>query len=472
MRRTKIVATIGPASREPETLRALIRAGVDVVRLNFSHGTREAKLATIRDVRDAAEAVGRPVAILQDLAGPKIRIGVIEHGPVALRPGSLFTLTARDVPGTEHEVSLVYKGLPEDVEAGDVLMLADGALQLVVERVDGPDIVCRVVVGGALSSNKGINLPSGTIKAPILDDKDLADLRFGLEHGVDYVALSFVRTAADVQVCLDAMDAFGLRRPLIAKIEQREGIVNIAAILPLVDALMVARGDLGVEIPPEEVPCHQKALIAAANAAGKPVITATQMLRSMVESPLPTRAEVSDVYNAILDGSDAVMLSEETAVGRYPEAAVLMMARIARRAEAALPYGDRLADRTSHGALCTDEAVAHAACQTAAEIGAAAIVTLTKSGSTTRLVSKYRPRQPVLALTDEAAVCRRLALVWGAVPVHSPHRETLEDYEVDAVRQALDAGLCRPGDSVVVTAGLPLHEPGRTNLIKVLRVPG
>jgi pyruvate kinase len=469
MRRTKIVATVGPASRDPEMLRDLIRAGVDVVRLNFSHGDRESKAEAIREIRAAADAVGRPVAILQDLAGPKIRIGTIASSPVVLRTGDRYVLTTRDVPGDDREVSLVYKGLPDDVSPGHVLMLADGALQFTVERVDGPDIVCRVVVGGKLSSNKGINLPSGAITAPILDGKDLADLHFGLEHDVDYVALSFVRTAADVRVCLDAMDAFGVRRPIIAKIEQREAIQNLGEILCLVDGLMVARGDLGVEIPPEEVPGHQKALIAAANAAGKPVITATQMLRSMVDSPLPTRAEVSDVYNAILDGSDAVMLSEETAVGAHPAAAVAMMDRIARSAERAFPFGARLP--AASGVLGTDEAVAQAACGTAATVDAAVIVTLTKSGSTTRLVSKYRPCQPILALTDEADVCRRLALVWGAFPLHAPHRETLEAYEEDALRLALESGLCCPGDHVVVTAGLPLHEPGRTNLIKVLRAP-
>jgi len=471
MRRTKIVATLGPATRDPAVLLELVRAGLDVVRLNFSHGTLDVKRKAIRDVRAAADEAGRPVAILQDLAGPKIRIGGFADGPVTLRRGDPFTLTARDVPGDAREVSVGYKGLPGDVVAGDTLLLADGALCLKVEKVDGPDVVCRVEAGGELSANKGINLPSGTISAPILDDKDLEDLRFGLAEDVDYVALSFVRNAADVQACRAAMDAFGTRRPIVAKIEQREAIANIDEILPLVDGLMVARGDLGVEIPLEQVPGVQKSLIYKANDAGVPVITATQMLRSMVESPRPTRAEVSDVANAILDGSDAVMLSEETAVGLYPAEAVRTMARIATSAEESFPYAGWNARFPPHAGLNSDEAVARAACRMAAEIGAAAIITMTTSGSTTRLVAKSRPPQPLLAMTDNAAVCRRLALVWGALPFFSPEGDTLEEMERDALRLALDAGHVAAGDAVVVTAGLPLHEAGRTNLIKIVTVP-
>jgi pyruvate kinase len=471
MRRTKIIATLGPATREPAVLIELIRAGLDVVRLNFSHGSLEAKRRTIRDVRAAADEAGRQVAILQDLAGPKIRIGGFADGPVTLRRGDLFTLTARDVPGDAREVSVGYKELAGDVVPGDTLLLADGALCLKVEKVAGPDVVCRVETGGELSANKGINLPSGTISAPILDDKDLADLRFGLAEDVDFVALSFVRNAADVLACRAAMDGFGIRRPIVAKIEQREAIANIDEILRVVDGLMVARGDLGVEIPLEHVPGVQKSLIYKANAAGVPVITATQMLRSMVESPRPTRAEVSDVANAILDGSDAVMLSEETAVGQHPVDAVRTMARIAESAEESFPYDGWSARFPSCAGLHDDEAVARAACRMAAEIGAAAIITMTTSGSTTRLVAKSRPPQPLLAMTGDAAICRRLALVWGALPFYSPDGETLEEMERDALRLALDAGHVAVGDSVVVTAGLPLHESGRTNLIKIVTVP-
>jgi len=452
-------------------LERLVLAGMNVVRLNFSHGARETKLGIIRDVREMAARLDRPLAILQDLAGPKLRIGGFANGPVVLRSGQTFTLTARDVPGDAAAVSLLYKDLPRDVNVGDTLLLADGALDMIVDKVDGPDIVCRVNVGGELNSNKGINLPSGTVSAPILDDKDIADLRFGLEHGVDFVALSFVRSAADVRACLAVMDEAGRHAPIIAKIEQREAITNIEEILSLVDGIMVARGDLGVEIPMENVPAVQKSLIARANAAGKPVITATQMLKSMVDSPRPTRAEVSDVANAILDGSDAVMLSEETAVGAHPVAAVETMARIAEAAEAVFPYRDWSARFAVRGSLSADEAVARAAVRMAEEIGAAAVVTLTRSGSTTSLVAKHRPRQPILAMTDDAATWRRLSLVWGAVPMMAASRDDLDALEGDAVRLAVACGCCRPGQTVVVTAGLPLHQPGHTNMIRIVEIP-
>ena len=468
MRRTKIVCTIGPATNTRESLERLMRAGLDVVRLNFSHGTREAKLETLRDVREVAAKLGRPVAVLQDLAGPKIRIGAFADGPVRLEPGAEFTLTARDVPGDAREVSLTYAGLPGDVSPGDTLLLADGALDLRVESIDGPDIRCRVIVGGEINSHKGINLPSGGITAPILDEKDLADLRFGLEQGVDYVALSFVRNAADVRCALDVMDEAGRRVPLIAKIEQREAVDNIEEILPLVDGIMVARGDLGVEIPMEQVPPVQKSLIHAANAVAKPVITATQMLRSMVESPRPSRAEVSDVANAVLDGSDAVMLSEETAVGEYPVDAVEYMDRIARTAEGMFPHHswDRRFGDCRH--LSTDQAVAHAAARMAEELDAAAILCLTRSGSTARLVAHLRPIPPVLAATDSEETWRRLALVWGVVPIRVANKDDLDELEVLALESAVACGGLKPGDTVVVTAGLPLNQPGTTNLIKVV----
>jgi len=450
----------------------MIRAGLDVARLNFSHGTRESKLDMIADIRSAAARVGRPVAILQDLAGPKIRVGEIAAGTVELREGEPFLLTARDVPGDEHAVSLVYRDLPRDVQPGERLLLADGALELTVERVEGPDIHCRVVVGGPLGSHKGINLPEGSISAPILDDKDRADLEFGLDHGVDYVALSFVRTAEDVLVVREAMAQVGRRVPLIAKIEQREGVRNIDAILEVADGLMVARGDLGVEIPLAEVPRVQKMLVAKANAAAKPVITATQMLVSMVDSPRPTRAEVSDVANAILDGSDAVMLSEETAVGRDPAHVIGVMSDIAVQAEVIFPY--RLWEsrfRGEMGTVSVESAVAHAACAMAEEVGAAAIVTPTRSGSTTRLVARYRPPQPILAVTDDEETLRRLALVWGVVPLRIPPADHLEELEAVALERIREAGLVTPGQRVVITAGVPLHVPGSTNLIRIARVP-
>ena len=472
MRRTKIVGTLGPASWTPDTLAELIRAGLDVVRLNFSHGDRASKGEHIRMVREVAAELDRPVAILQDLAGPKVRIGTFEEGSVMLRSGQPFTLTSRDVPGCDGEVGLVYKDLPQDVNPGDTLLLADGALEMTVDRIDGPDILCRVVVGGELGGNKGINLPSGTISAPILDEKDLADLRFGLEQGVDYVALSFVRTGDDVRRALEVMEEAGRRVPLIAKIEQQQGLTNIEEIMALADGVMVARGDLGVEIPFERVPTIQKRLIAAANRAGEPVITATQMLKSMVESPRPTRAEVSDVANAVLDGSDAVMLSEEMAVGAYPVRAVQAMDRIARAAEAEFPFRTWARRYDDDEGLSVDEAVARSAVRTAASVRADAIVTLTKTGGTTRLIAKYRPAQPILAATDEEHTWRALSLVWGAVPLLTPAGDDLDDLVTTALDLAVAKGHLRPGQRVVVTAGLPLRQAGGTNLVKVVTVPG
>lgn len=470
MRRTKIVGTLGPSSWAPEILEELVLAGLDVVRLNFSHGDRESKGRHIRMVREIAARLDRPVAILQDLAGPKVRIGAFEEGSVTLRAGQHFTLTSRDVPGHDGEVGLVYKELPRDVKPGDTLLLADGALEMTVDRIDGPDILCRVVTGGELGSNKGINLPSGTVSAPILDEKDLADLRFGLEQGVDYVALSFVRTADDVSRALEVMADAGRRVPLIAKIEQQQGLANIEAIMALADGVMVARGDLGVEIPFEQVPTIQKRLIAAANRAGEPVITATQMLKSMVESPRPTRAEVSDVANAVLDGSDAVMLSEEMAVGAHPVGAVKAMDRIIRAAEAEFPFRTWAHRYDEDGTLDVDEAVARFAVRTAAAVAADAILTLTKSGATTRLIAKYRPAQPVIAATDDERTWRALSLVWGAIPLLSPDAGGLDDLMASALDHAVAAGLLRAGQRVVVTAGLPLRRAGGTNLVKVLTV--
>ncbi|NDY41647.1 pyruvate kinase [Dissulfurirhabdus thermomarina] len=472
MRRTKIIATIGPASRDEGILSALIRAGVDVARLNFSHGTHDEHREVIARVRRLAAEAGRPVAVLQDLAGPKIRTGPLAAGTVHLESGRPFTLTSRDVPGDAHEVSLTWPELPRQVRPGDTLLLSDGALELSVDETTETDIRCRVVVGGPLGAHKGINLPTRSLQVPALTGKDRADLAFGLREGVDLVALSFVRSAAEVREARRLMRSLGGDLPLIAKIEKHEALGRIDEILQEVDGLMVARGDLGVEIPVERIPRVQKDLIARANAAGKPVITATQMLRSMVESPRPTRAEVTDVANAILDGSDAVMLSEETAAGRHPVRAVETMARIAEEAEATFPY-DTWAARLPGGRfLDVQEAVARAAGRMAAEVGASAIATYTQTGSTTRLVAKYRPRQPVLALTPKVETYRRLALTWGAFPVLAEAVGAEEEMEREAVARAMESGWLRPGERLVVTAGLPPGIPGTTNLLKVAQAPG
>ena len=467
MIKTKIVCTIGPASRSPEILERLVRAGMDVARLNFSHGTQAEHGRTIADLRKIARRLGRPVAVLQDLAGPKIRIGPVRNGPVMLEPGADFTLTARKVPGDARTVSINYPAMVADVRKGDTLLLSDGALELEVVAVDGRDIRCRVVIGGPLNSFKGINLPARTLRTPSLTDKDRDDLRFGLRNDVDYVAMSFVRSAGDIATVRRHMKRCGGDAPVIAKIEKHEALDAMDAIVEAADGLMVARGDLGVEIPLERIPRVQKDLIRKSREAGKPVITATQMLRSMVDSPRPTRAEVTDVANAILDGTDAVMLSEETAVGKYPVESVAVMARIAREAERIPPS----CDGPRPGMLgpvpgSLPGAVACAAARLAADVGAAAIVTFTRSGSTARLVSRCRPEVPILAHTPDDRTRRQLALCWGVMAVLGEDLGRTDEMVAAALKAAKRAGLVRKGQTVVITAGVPTGVPGTTNLIK------
>ena len=471
MRKTKIVCTIGPTSETREILGRMMDAGMNVARLNFSHGTREEHAAKIVLIRQLAKEKGLPIAILQDLAGPKIRTGAFACGSIVLKPGDEFVLTARDVPGNGKEVGLTYRELPQDVQEGDVLLLADGALELRVEKVVDADIHCRVVLGGRLSSHKGINLPSRSIRAPILTKKDYADLAFGLAQGVDYVALSFVRSAADVEVARAYMRAQGVLRPIIAKIEKHEALDELDEIVAAVDGVMVARGDLGVDIPPEKVPTAQRRIIEMANFAGKPVITATQMLKSMADAPRPTRAEVTDVTNAVLEGTDAVMLSEESAMGHYPVEAVEMMARIAEEAEKGYlraAWGQRIRDVRTEDA---SEALARAACSLAETLQAKALVIATQTGDTARLAAKTRPAQPILAGTTEPAAFRRLALVRGVRPMMIRPVELLIHLFEELHRAAKETGLVVAGDSVVCTAGFPLGKTGASNLIKVETVP-
>ena len=465
MARTKIVCTIGPASRSPETLEQLIRAGMDVARLNFSHGTQTEHLEVITTVRRIAERLGKSIAILQDLAGLKIRIGEIASGAVMLEAGAPFTLTTRQVLGSRQEVFVDYPHLTEDVQRGDRLLLSDGDLELEVIGTTGEDVHCRVITGGTLASRKGINLPARSITTPTVTDKDRDDLAFGLRHGVDYVAQSFVRTAADVLEVRGMIQDHGSTVPLIAKIETQDALTSIDEIIDSVDGVMVARGDLGVAVPLATVPRLQKMLIAKANRAGKPVITATQMLRSMQDSPRPTRAEVTDVANAVLDGTDAIMLSEETAIGRFPLEAVRMMAAIAADAESVFPFEAWIHRFETGGPL--PDAVARAACSMAADIDAAAIVTCTQSGGTARRVARYRPRAPILAPTPHAETYRRLALVWGITPLLNQSQPTTDELIAGAVGAALAAARVQRGDTVVITAGVPVGRAGMTNLIKV-----
>lgn len=467
MKRTKIVSTIGPATGSPESLRAVIDAGTDVVRLNFSHGSLEEHGRLIADTRSISESIARPVAILQDLAGPKIRTGPIGVGPVELVSGKPFTLTTRDVLGDADRASVTYRGLPGDVRVGDGLLLGDGTIELVVEATTDEEITCRVVVGGRLDSHKGVNVPSRSLNAPALTEKDRRDLEFALPRGVDYVAVSFVRSVEDVVEARRLVRAAGRDVAVIAKIERRAALEAIDEIVEEVDGIMIARGDLGVEVPIEQIPTLQKTLIAKANLAGKPVITATQMLRSMVDNPRPTRAEATDVANAVLDGSDAVMLSEETAVGLYPVDAVQTMRRIVIESESIFPFDAWMSKFVGEPPVGIEAAVAHSACRAAAEVGAGAIVTFTRSGSTTRLVARHRPSQPILGLTSDPDTYRRLALVWGVLPMRTEPAEDLVDIERVALDAARKSPRVRPGQPVIITAGCPIGVPGTTNLIKV-----
>ncbi len=466
MPKTKIVCTIGPATQSPEVLERLIQSGMNVARLNFSHGTQASHEEVIQHIRRLASRLNHPVAILQDLSGPKIRIGPIEKGEVFLNSGDMFTLTNRQVPGDSQEVSVSYPNLPEEVHPGDTLLLCDGALELEVEETGSQDIECRVIVGGPLSSFKGINLPTSSLKIPILTEKDKKDLDFGISQEVDYVALSFVRTAADVEEAKSIIQDNNSAIPVIAKIEKHEAVSNIDQIIQAVDGIMVARGDLGVETPLEKVPLVQKMLIQKSNQAGKPVITATQMLRSMVENPRPTRAEVTDVANAILDGTDALMLSEESAVGEYPVESVAMMAKIAEDAESGVKFETWVRRVETKAEKSIPEAVGLAACNLAESINAACIITFTQSGSTAQLVSKYRPRQPILAATPLERTFRRLSLNWGVVPLLCESSDSTDEMIKATFQAVRESGLVKKGQKVVITAGVPVGVPGTTNLVK------
>ncbi len=468
MRKTKIVCTIGPASESPEMLKSLIEAGLDVARLNFSHGSYEEHALRIERIRNAAEQVGKHVGIMLDIKGPKIRTGKIQGGQVELVDGAFITLTIDPVDfGTAERVSISYEGLVEDVYPGAPIRIDDGLIGLVVEKVEGHDIVCRVTNGGTLKDNKGINVPGVTLRIPGVTDKDKADIRFGIEQGVDFIAASFVRKAGDVLEVRRLLEEGNYHADIIAKIETQEGLQRLEEIVEAADGIMVARGDLGVEIPTEEVPMAQKRMIAMCNAAGKPVITATQMLDSMQRNPRPTRAEASDVANAIIDGTDAIMLSGETAAGRYPFEAVSTMAQIAMRTEQALS-GQEVANRhkTSSEHTVTDT-IGQAVETMASQLKPGAIVTATTSGYTARMISKHRPAAGIVAATPKDAVARRLTVNWGVYPVIVPEVQTTDEVLETAVDGALEAGLVQHGDLVLIIAGVPVGQPGTTNLIKV-----
>jgi pyruvate kinase len=481
MLRTKIVCTIGPASREPDVLRQLILAGMNVARLNLSHGDQEFHGENVARIRRVSAELDRPVAILVDLQGPKLRVGDMGPEGVQLAAGEELVLTTRPVVGHAAqedgqlaEVPLQYASLPSEVHPGDRILIDDGLLELHVLETSANDIRARVITGGQLKSNKGLNLPNAALSIPAITDKDWDDLEFALAAGADWIALSFVRSAEEVYQLKDRiaeLSEFGRPVPVIAKIEKPEALERIDAIIQATDGIMVARGDLGIETSPQKVPMVQKMIIGKCNAAGVPVITATQMLDSMIRNPRPTRAEASDVANAILDGTDALMLSGETAVGQYPLKAVQTMVDIAREVESSQgTHWERPAYIQRPVATVTD-ALSHATCETAHDLGAAAIISATASGSTALSVSRYRPICPVIAVTPSPMVQRRLLLVHGVWPLLGKRATNTDEMLHGALRAALQGGLIQEGDRVIITAGISPNMPGSTDLMKVETVP-
>jgi pyruvate kinase len=468
MRRTKIVATIGPASRDPETLARMVRAGMDVARLNFSHGNREIHAENAERVRAAAASAGRQVAILQDLPGPKIRIGALHNDIAELRAGDKLVLVCgSDAVGNSERMSVSWTGLAAALEPNDIVYLADGAIRLRVEavRLDDGEVETIVRIGGAVASRQGLNIPGNTRGLPAVPEEDLEMLRFGEEIGVDVVALSFVRTAEDVSSVRKHT-----RLPLIAKIEKPQAVDSAEEIIRSADCVMVARGDLGIELPIEDVPMVQKQLLRVAGRLARPSITATQMLDSMVASSRPTRAEVADVANAILDGTDAVMLSQETAIGAYPVEAIEMMAAVAERTERALPYRTWNEERVRRDARDPAYTVAYSACAAARELHLAALVVPTLSGRSARLLSAHRPHVPIYALSPGRETVRRCSLMWGVQAASMRRHEVTEALIADAARRVVELGWVKPGARVGITAGLPSGRPGTTSLVQIQRV--
>jgi len=468
MLRTKIVCTLGPSSDDEVTVHAFVEAGMAVARINFSHGSHDDHARRIGLVRRAAADTGRVVAVLADLQGPKLRVGALPPEGVMLVEGQTVTLSSQEADSTA--IPLPHPEVIRDVQPGDRILLDDGLLELKVIDHDATSLRAQVVTGGVLLSRKGLSLPHTSLKLPSVTAKDQADAAFALEQEVDYFALSFVRCADDVCNLRDWLTARGADTPIIAKIEKPEALVCIEEILAASDGLMVARGDLGVEAPAEEVPIAQKQIIRACNAAGKPAITATQMLDSMIRNPRPTRAEASDVANAIFDGSDAIMLSGETAMGRYPLAAVQTMARIAAVAEQNIPYGEWLQRTMQAASRGVTDAISQVVCELAAELGAAAIITSTMSGSTAQQIARHRPVTPIIAPTPSPRTCRQMALVWGVEPLLVDQFDDTDTMICTAVEAARGRGLVQDGDLAIITAGVPVGGAGLTNMIKVHHV--
>ena len=467
MRKTKIICTMGPAVDNEEMLRALMLTGMDAARFNFSHGTHESHLATLNKVRRIRDELGAAVATILDTKGPEIRIKTFENGPVTLREGDKFTLTTRDVPGDAGIVSVTYADLHKELESGCRVLIDDGLIELTVDGIQGQDIACTVRSGGMLSNNKSINIPGVSIHLPSLTEKDRDDLRFAAEQDFDFVAASFVRKASDVEdirACLRECGGEHIR--IISKIENREGVDNLEEIIAASDGLMVARGDLGVEIPAYEVPILQKRMIKETSMAGKPVITATQMLDSMIRNPRPTRAEVSDVANAVFDGTSCVMLSGETASGKHPVEAVQTMVDTINAAEQATDYWGRFRRFEFTPGRSINDAVTHTCCQTAMDLEADAILTPTQTGHTARMIARFRPACPIVALTTTERARRQLAISWGVQPLLAGYVDSTDRLFSMCVQSALKEGAVQSGQMVVITAGVPIGRAGSTNLIK------
>ncbi|GIP20934.1 MULTISPECIES: pyruvate kinase [Paenibacillus] len=468
MRKTKIVCTIGPSSESLENIKKLILAGMNVARLNFSHGDFEEHGGRIKNIRQASQELGKSVAILLDTKGPEIRTGKLEVEPIELVQDEFITLTTQEILGDKNRISVTYQDLPSDVEVGSTILIDDGLIGLTVVDIQGTEIKCRIVNGGTIKSKKGVNVPGVHISLPGITEKDANDIIFGIEQGIDFIAASFVRKASDVLEIRELLEKHNATYiQIISKIENQQGVDNLDEILEVSDGLMVARGDLGVEIPAEDVPLVQKMMIEKCNRVGKPVITATQMLDSMQRNPRPTRAEASDVANAIFDGTDAIMLSGETAAGKYPVESVLTMSRIAEKAESALKYRE-IFEKQSHAQQTTvTEAISQAVANSALDLNAKAIITSTETGYTARMVSKYRPKSPIIAVTTVDQTLRRLALAWGVTPVKGNVASSTDELFECAMKGGVDSGLVKDGDLVVITAGVPLGRSGSTNLVKI-----
>jgi pyruvate kinase len=467
IRRAKIICTVGPACNSEPMLRDLMRLGMDVARLNFSHGSHEEHARHIERLRHAAKQENRTICILQDLQGPKIRTGRLKDGtPVILRTGSHVTITPRDIEGTASLISTTFQGLAQEVEPGARILLTDGLIELRVVRVHGEDVECKVINGGQLGQHQGINLPGIALSIPALTDKDRADLEFGLKHGVDMLAISFVRSAADVREVKQIIAEHGVDLPVIAKLEKPQALERLEEIFEAADGIMVARGDLGVEMPPEKVPVIQKYVIRRSAEWRKPVITATQMLESMIENPRPTRAEASDVANAIFDGSDAVMLSAETANGLYPREAVSMMSRIVVEAEGNSGDFTQPRRRRERHSITVAEAICESVSHAAEDLRMGAIAVFTETGNTARMISKYRPKAAIFAFSQVLPVCNRMNLFWGVHPVHTAQARSAEDMVTTAERELLRQGRIKVGDVLAVVAGTQMAS-GSTNLMRL-----